>query len=245
MQLSTYLLRTQRLLQNPPAPSTLYSPTDLTDYINQARGQVAGEGECVRVLASLITTVGQRNYNFTALNTGTGNGVQGVVHVRRIAYAVGVGGQRWIPPRAWEWFDLFHLNNPVPPSGAPKVWAQYAQGIAGSFYLDPIPDIRYTLSADTVCYPIDLSSDTDVDAIPYFWTDAVPYYAAYLALLSAQSPARQADGNRMFERYTEFVTRARRFANPSVNRGSYEQTGSPTDQNKLNIQPARGQQGAA
>lgn len=237
--LTTYLLRTQRLLQNPPAPVTLYSSTDLTDYINQARGQLAGESESIRVLATVSTVIGQRNYNFTALNVSSTVGVQGPIHVRRIAYLI-ASGQRWFTPRSWPWFDLYHLNNPVPQSGPPSTWAQYGQGVSGSFYIDPPPDISYVLSCDTVCYPIPLVDDTTVEAIPFLWTDAVPYFAAYLALLSAQAPARQADANRMFERYTEFVARARRFANPSVNRHQYEQSPDPAAASKLGLSQKAG-----
>jgi hypothetical protein len=91
-----------------------------------------------------------------------------------------------------------------------------------------------------VCFPITLASDSDPEAIPYLWTDAVPYFAAYLALLSAQSQARQADAERMFSRYSEFLNRARRFATPSVLSGIYPQNPSPVMQNQLGIQRAAG-----
>jgi hypothetical protein len=248
--LNAYILNTQRLLQNPPAPATLYSTTDLTSYINTARGQLAGEAECIRRIATIQTVIGQRNYNFSSLTIGDA-AVAGVIHVRRISYNVGQGA-RWFNPRPWEWFDLFYLNNPVPQNGPPKNWSQYGQGSAGtnatgggtmssgSFYIDPPPDIVYTLNCDCVCYPIALAQDADPEAIPYLWTDAVPFFAAYYALLSAQSPARQADASRMMERYAEFVKRARQSSNPSVNRTSYQQANDPTEIAKLGLQKAVG-----
>lgn len=145
------------------------------------------------------------------------------------------------------------MNNPVPVQSAPTEWSQYGQGAApktglqaqgGSIYVDPVPDSAYTFQLDCVCYPIDLVDDTTAEAIPYLWTDAVAYFAAYLALLSAQSQARQADANRMFERYTEFVNRARRFSTPSVLNTSYAQNPSPTRVNQLGMSPPRAAGGA-
>jgi hypothetical protein len=176
-------------------------------------------------------------------------GAQGVIHVRRITYNV-ASGQKMVYSRGWEYFDQFFLNNPVPQNGPPSEWSQYGQGSSGqgsitgqgagtmssgSFYLDPPPDLIYTLNCDCVCYPIALAADTDVEAIPYIFTDAVPYFSAYLALLSAQTSARQADAERIFGYYTTFVERARRFSNPSVLRGQYQQSPDPTRANKLGL----------
>lgn len=216
---------------------------------------MAGEAECCRVIGTLQTVIGIRNYNFSSINTGVAatTGLQGISHVRRISYNV-ASGQKWFAPRAWEYFDFYFLNNPVPVNGPPSEWSQYAQGgsgqgsitgigtgsmASGSFYLDPPPDLIYTLNCDCVAYPIALVVDTDVEAIPFLWTDAVPYYAGYLALLSAQTSARQADAERLFSYYTAFVQRARQFSNPSVNRGSYQQSPDPTRINKLGLQPAK------
>lgn len=253
---SAYLIRTQDLLQNPSAPTTLYDSSSLSRWINIARGQLAGEGECIRVIGTVPTIIGQRAYNFSSLNIGTPavTGAQGVIHVRRINYGV-ASGQKWVTPRAWEWFDQFYMNNPVPVNGPPQRWAQLSQGSAGlgsitgvgagslssgSFYLDPPPDGIYTLYCDCVCYPQLITADTDVEAIPYLWTDAVPYFAAYLALLSSQTSARQADAARMFEYYTTFVNRARQAANPSVLRPQYQQAADPVQAGKFG-----GQQRAA
>lgn len=233
--LNTYIARVQRLLQNPGAPTTLYSTSDITDYINMARGQIAGEAECVRYQATASTVIGQRPYSFSVFNTGVPatTGIQGVIHVRSLFYSI-ASGQLWITPRAWEYFELYYLNNAVPDSGAPKRWAQYGQGAepntsfgGGSFYLDPLPDIVYTLTGDCVCYPINLVLDADREAIPYLWTDAVPFLAAYYAYLSSQGGARQAEADRMYGYYQTFAERARKAANPSVMRQQYEQAAPP------------------
>jgi hypothetical protein len=250
--LTAYETQTKRLLQNPAAPTALYATTDIDSWINIARGQLAGEAECVRVLGTVSTVVGQRNYNFSAISTGNSatTGVAGVIHVRRINFGI-ASGQQWLTPRAWPWFEFYHLNDPVPPSGLPAVWSQYGQGSAGtstgsgasgSFYIDPIPDDIYTLYCDCVCYPITLTDDNTVEALPYLWTDAVPFFAAYYALLSAQTNARQADAERYYGHYQTFVQRARQAANPSVLRHQYEQSSDPTMVAKLGLQQKAAQQ---
>lgn len=240
--LAAYVTATQNLLQSPGAPATLYSAANLLIWINTARGQLAGEAECIRRIATINTVTNQQAYNFSSLTISDAT-VAGAIHARRLSYNVG-SGQKWFTPRAWEWFDYYHLNNPVPVPGPPTVWAQYAQGSApgatgsgsgGSFYIDPPPDQVYVINADCVCYPIPLVDDTTVEAIPYLWTDAVCYFASYLALLSSQTSARMADAERMFGYYTTFMQRARQFANPSVNRGQYEQTPDPTSMSRLGL----------
>lgn len=210
------------------------NPAVAAQYINTARGQVAGEGECIRAAGAVSTVAAQRPYGFSGINLGvsTTTGIAGAIHVRRIMYGVGAGFQ-WMRPRNWEWFDIYKLNTPVPRSGPPEVWAQYAQGVNGSFFIDPLPDDVYALDLDCVCYPVTLLNDQTVEALPYLWTDAVPYFAAYLAYLAAQNDAA---AKNMFGLYQEFMRRARQFSNPSVNRYLYQQAGDPAQVNKLSVQ---------
>lgn len=255
--LTTYQTRTQQLLQSPGAPTSLYDVTTVvTPAINQARGQLAGEAECVRYLGTISTTINQRNYSFSSISTGTASvtGVQGAFNARSIRYAVGDGYQ-WVTPRAWEWFEFFSLNTPVPASGPPVDWSQHKQGSAGSgsitgigagsmisgtFFLDPIPDLAYSLVLDCNCYPQLLAADTDVEAIPYPFTDAVAYLAACIVLWSSQTNARMADAERYFGYYQTFMNRARTFSNPSVLRGLYEQAVDQTQINKLGLTKSDG-----
>lgn len=249
--LNTYLTRTQQLLQYPIAGQQLYSTADLTSWINQGRGQVAGEGECIRVMGTLTTTVGQQAYNFSSINVGTpsATGIEAAIHVRTIHFGV-ASGQKRVNSRNWEWFSLYQLNNPVPQSGPPTTWSQFSQGGAGigsitgigagsmssgSFYLYPIPDLAYTLYLDVVAYPIALAADTDVEAIPYLFSDAVAYFAAFLALDSSQTEARAQDAQRRFQQYTQFMQRARAFANPDPLKWQYQQSQDPAQAAKYGL----------
>ena len=238
--LDGYVLATQRLLQNPAAPIPLYAPSDLSAYINTARGVLAGESESIRVMGSLATVVGQRPYLFSAINLiAAPAGVLGVFNVRYAWYLVG-NGQASLRPRPWPWYAQYKLNNPVPPSGPPAVWSIFGQGTTGSIYLDPLPDTVYTLPLDCVCVPVPLVDDSTPEAIPYPWTDAVPFFAAYLALLSSQTGARRAEADRMLADYEEWKNRARRISNPSILPGLYEQSPNPVRINQLGVSTGGG-----
>jgi hypothetical protein len=249
--LADYLTQTRALLQLPTVSSgSLYQDSDLTRYINIARGQIAGEGECIRVHGTISTVAGTDNYAFSGISLGTPSvtGVQGVINMQSLHYVVG-SGQLWLTPRPWPWFSLYNRNNAVPPSGSPQEWAQYSQGSAagnqpgggasvlgGTFYVSPVPDQVYTLNCNTVCYPIPLAADTDPEALPYFWTDAVPFFAAYYALMSAQTNARMADAAQMYKgHYKEFMDRARTQANAGVDRWLYAQAADPAQATKMGI----------
>lgn len=245
--LTAYQTATQALLQNPGAPSTLYAITDINRWINTARGQVAGDGQCIRFIGTVPTIVGQRAYTFASLSF-TNIAIGGALSVRRINYAVG-SGQKIVYLREWEWFDYYYLNNPVPVNGAPSHAAQHQQGGAGpgvgggagtaatgSFYLDPPPDAVYTLSCDCNCWPISLVDDTTIEAIPYSWTDAVPFLAAYYALMSSQTTEREAQAARLYQQhYLTFLQKARGNTNPAVLSYMYEQAPNPTTANQLGL----------
>ena len=119
--LNSYLAATQALLQNPAAQTPLYDPAALTADINTARGQLAIESDLIRFFGTIATVIGQRNYSFSAVSTGTSatNGIQGVVKVNRILYAVG-SGYKWIRPRSWPWFDLSNSTTLFHRAAPPK-----------------------------------------------------------------------------------------------------------------------------
>lgn len=247
--LSSYLARTQMLLQNPQATTALYSDADLTLWINIARGQLAGEAECVRVIGTISTVVDQLPYAFSAINTGVAatNGIEGVINVGQMWYTVG-SGRKWVAPKPWPWFSLYVYNNPVPQGSEPKQWSQFGQGAApgssgafsgGSFYINQ-PDIVYSLELDCICYPAALADDNDPECIPYQFTDAVPFFAAYYALLSSQNNARMSDAEHYYNHYQTFVERARKQSNPSMNRWMYSQAGDPAQAAKMQVQPRGG-----
>lgn len=239
MALAAYIEQTRSLLQLPgTASNSLYTDADLTRWINLARGQMAIEPQnsCIRAIGTISTVINQRPYNFSGINTGVSatTGIAGVINVRSLSYNVG-DGQLWLTPRAWPWFSLYELNNVTPVAGLPQSWSQFAQGVAGSFYLSPPPDLAYVLNCNSVCYPIALVSDATVEAIPYPWTDCIPFFAAYWALMSAQTNARMNDAIGYYKMYKEFSDRARAASNPETNRWLYQQAGDPPQAAKMGM----------
>jgi len=209
--LTLYLTQTTQLLANPGAPTSLYATSDLTGYINTARTQLAGETGCIRAIGSLAVTSASQYYNFSSI-TGLPVGVQGVYNVRQ-ATRVSGAGQVYMGSRSYPWAELYFLNNPAPVAAAPTEWAQYGQATTGSIVLNTTPDTSYTLNLDCVCEPIALTTDSTVEVIPYPFTDAVPYMAAYYALMSSQ---RGSDADKMMQRYQMFVARAKGASVPGV-----------------------------
>lgn len=260
--LNSYLQQTQQLLSDLRQQTT--NPAFLTRYVNTARGQIAGEGVCIRSVATIQTAIGQRIYNFSGLSFGgspSATGIQGALNINTLWYAIGSNtygdpGLQWVKPKEWERFGLYNLNSVVPERGPPNIWSQYGQGAAppgspngssfgGSIYLDPIPDLVYTLHCDCTCYPISLALDTDVEAIPYLWTDAVPYFATYLALLAMQGSTKAQDAEEMLKLYSMFVSRARNASNPLQLGSLYQQSANLFRQAKIGNGQAAPAQGAA
>ena len=153
-------------------------------------------------------------------------------------YQVAADERIWIAPRPWPWFSIYNLKSPAIPSGPPAEWSQYGPGTTGSVYLSPLPDQSYTIIADSVCYPSPLVTDSDLEVLPGLWTDAVPYYAAYLALLSMETPLALQAADKMYQRYQEYVMRGRLAATSDILPRNYQQS-SPMPANQL-AAPTRG-----
>lgn len=92
----------------------------------------------------------------------------------------------------------------------PTVGSQYGQGANGSFYLYPVASQAYQMEWDCYCLPSDLASDTDIDLIPLPWSDAVPFYAAFLATF----PKDQNKARGFLDTFDQILNRQSRAARP-------------------------------
>lgn len=208
--LSSYIAQVQSLLDD--AAAAQYTTGNLTTFINDARLQIAGSSESVRRLATLNFTAAVQNYAYNSF-AGLPPDVQGVLSVRKGRVQVS-GVWQEIASREWEWFFSYLLNGSAAmASGAPTTFAEQVPGVSGILYVNPTPNETFVGSFDCVCYPIALASNGDPEAIPYPWTEAIQYFAAYLAYLSVQ---RMADADKMFQRYMLFETRGTQLATPTV-----------------------------
>jgi hypothetical protein len=234
--LTDYETAVYRLIQAPSSQTPLVPIGTVDDAVNTARGQLATEAECVRVSAELSVSPAAGQYSFSLIDISSAVGVAGPIQVRMAVYKVGTGRLR-VNAREWEWFNNFVGANASPKPGPPKYWAQYGQGANGTLVINLL-DTNYSLGLDTVCFPTPLATGETEKAIPYSWTDAVPYYAAWQILMSLQ---RQADANAMLQRYETFVQRARTGATPSVLPHQYEQVPDPTLPDKIGASPRQQQ----
>lgn len=189
------------------------NPLFLDAYINTARGQIAGEQSCIRVRGTLSLTSAVQQYAFSSINLGSASGVQGVLNARMVTLSLAGTAGSLVQNYSWEWFNQFFIANPAPLTGNPNAWTQYGQGTNGTLLFYPVPTGAVTANIDTVCYPIPLVDDSTAEALPYEWTDAVPFFAAWLAYLQAQ---RSDEAKMMFSRYAEFAQRARAASTSSV-----------------------------
>lgn len=237
--LDEYLTKTRSLLQVIlPNPSTnLYNDTLLTRNINWGRKRLAADGEAISVIGTLAIDATTNVYQFSAIDTGSSatTGIDGVYVVRQASVVVGDG---FLPlyARSYPWFRQYHTGEVVPATSVPKIYSQYGQGSSGSLYFWPTPDVEYTINLDCLGVPVDLEDDTTVEAIPFPFTECVPFIACYFTL---QSPQRQADADLMLKRYNEYLKNARDISNPSVLPFQSRQAPDPTSQNKLGTPPAR------
>lgn len=95
----------------------------------------------------------------------------------------------------------------------PMIAAQYGQGASGSIYVFPIPSVAAQMEWDCYCHPADLVDDDSVDLIPEPWTEAVWYYAKFLAYQNAQ---RGDDAQGALAEFNRVIVEGRVAASPSV-----------------------------
>lgn len=194
MILSDYLALTRGLIQTPQSPIPLIDDGLLTIYINTARNQVALDGECIRTFGTAAISAGVVSVPIVDLATFSASGQPMVVRNAWLNAAR-------IDIRSWDWFVSYNLE------GAPATNPVMAHHGAGSLtYLYISSSGGGELMADIVALPLSLVDDTTFDHVPYPWSDAVPFYAAYYAYMAMQ---RQADAEMFMGRYRELMRRAR------------------------------------
>jgi hypothetical protein len=199
--LEQYLADTQDLLND--AEGQFFRVPRLTNYINKSRRRIAAASGCLRVLPPGTYTVpNQEVYELKAWNSLVQTqmpGVHSILFVRSIAIGIGgkwdggeiVGGS-WKPVwRQIPWSDFqarfrIYGRTFIGTISDPGWWTQFGQGPTGKIYLAPIPSQWQPIELDLTCIPAPLTNDDTPEPIPYPWTDAVPYWAAVLALMQQQ-----------------------------------------------------------
>lgn len=208
--LNKYLQQTQRLLND--MGETNFNRADLVDYINEARQQIAAEGQCVRVLpANNLCVVGQEVYNFTDVDLSGNPGASEIIAVRGVSllwdtyrYTLAKYGFAKYQALVRTYANTF--------SDVPRTCAQFGQGEAGSLYIYPLPNSPYVMEWDCICDVTPMVTDADVELIPAPWNTPVQYYAAYKAI---ESTGNFEASMHMSKQFSYFMKRARAFTTPS------------------------------
>ena len=198
-----------------PASSTVVSVTGSTGGSNASVSATIDN--------SATTVTGQETVQFSTLNnvfstwntgafSGNPNPVIGLSSVLKVfSVACNQAGtyKPMLTQKIWNEFQAYLRIYSNTQQNYPLYWSQYLYGVQGSIYLFPWPAQPLQLDIDVCASPITLVTDSTVEAIPYPWTDAIPYYSAYLAY---ENSSRKEDADRMFKMYKMFMMRARAFS---------------------------------
>lgn len=179
--------------------------------VTLASGSGTGATAIVVVSGLNVTSVSQEVYQFSSVTpmvATSGSGIQSVYEVNGITVIWGTFRYRM---KTCSFSKYKAVGSPYTAGYTyiPAVYSQFGQGVNGSIYAYPIANAAYQWEWDCFCLPNDLNVATDVEALPYPWTDAVPFYAAYYAY---QQNGRMADADRMWKEAGKMMTRARTFS---------------------------------
>lgn len=204
--LTFYQQQTSRLLHDPN--NVNFPLADITVYINIARGQIASQSQCVRSLDTVNLVSGTETYALPT--TGTQAGTGPAIAVLNISVPWGTYTPTMDHYSFSEFQAYFRLFSGTV-SGFPECWAQLGDAQSGTVYFFPIPGQAFASLWDCAHTVAPLNTDSDPEAIPYPFTDAVPYFAAYLALVNAQ---RYNEAKAALTVFTMFMKSARSSVNP-------------------------------
>ena len=213
--LATYISQVQRLLND--EQSQFYSTTDLTSFINLARNTIAAQSECLVYNGTLATVNGTQTYGLSAI-TAPNASLQNAINARSIRSIVsGIGAVLEVRP--WQWFQNYYLQGSnTTATGVPTIWAMQNQGVSGNIWFWAIPNGTILMSVEASWIPVPLVTDATPEALSYPWTDAVQYFASYMAYLNAQ---RSSDAQRMLQLYNAFMKSARVGVTPEFTPGAF------------------------
>jgi len=129
---------------------------------------------------------GQEVYPFSGIDLSAFPGVGKIYSVRSVSIIY--SNYRYsLPIYSFSVYQARIRNYPFQFSWVPTIGSQFGRGTGGSFYLYPIASQTYQMEWDCSCLPQDLETDQSVEAIPEPWTDIVPMFSGYLAMIELQN----------------------------------------------------------
>lgn len=210
MALNKYLQQTYRLLND--QSQVKFNVADLVTYINEGRSQIASACQGVRLLATQNTTIGQEIYLFSYATIPASSGYGSVIAIKGVSIIYG-NFRYTLQKVSFSRYQATIRSYANSYLDVPKVCAQFGQGVSGSLYLYPPPADLYSMEWDCIMLPVNLATDSDIEIIPYPWTDSIQFYAAAKAL----EAARDFEAADRFERkFSAFMKKARADSQPAA-----------------------------
>ena len=186
-----------------------FSPSDFSSDFNT--GSINNQNSIVgAVVGTLQTIPGVERYPyqgfFTPALKAQHAGVDQIYDT--IACAVNWGGTvrpqlDWMP---WDELQAYCRAYSVLNTSYPSVWSVFNDGPFGEIWLFPVPSQAGEIELDVSAAPSALNSDSDPDAIPEGFREAIKYKAASLAFMSS---ARYAQSQVMEDQFADMLGIAR------------------------------------
>lgn len=171
-----------------------------------------GTGATATVSVSGVNLInqGQEVFPFSQVDLSPFPGVGEIYMIKSVSIIY--SNYRYsLPIYSFSTYQAMIRQYPFQYQWVPTFGSQFGQGTNGSFYLYPLPSQAYQMEWDCFCLPQDLLTDQDIEALPQPWTEAVPYFAAHLAMLELQN-WNSARG--YLELFDQFVHRYSTYARP-------------------------------
>lgn len=165
----------------------------------------SGSGAAGTLQVSPISTLndGQEVYNFSDIDVSTFPGA-GPVYA---AISISILYANWRYSLAVPSFSAYQAALRSFPSQykyVPFYVAQLGRGTTSNLFFYPLPSESWQAELDCLCLPQNLTDDQSVEIIPEPFTDAVPFLAAYYAMLELQNM----NAARMYKaEYSEWMNR--------------------------------------
>jgi hypothetical protein len=201
-QLQVYLQQVQQNLLHDPN-GLLWTSTEVTGYINEARNRVCQDTKCLRQVvtnATYPTMMFSQGVEFytpqTFLPPAIGSNL-----VDTMGISVIVNNERlklqYLPYTQLDAFARGWVNF----QDWPVVFSRVG---ATGIYVAPVPNQNYPCDWDVAVIPPPLMLPTDVEPIPVPFQEPVQYYAAYKAKLKPQA---QGEAKYFYDLYMEILKR--------------------------------------
>jgi hypothetical protein len=171
-----------------------------------------GTGGSVTIQTSSINVLNanQEVYPFSGINVAAFPGYGSVYMV--LGISIIYANYRYsLPVYPFSTYQALIRQYPFQYTYVPTFASQIWNGTSGKLYVYPLPSQTYQYELDCFCLPLDLLTDSSVEALPDPWTDAVSFYTCYYAMVSLQNFNAS---NFYLAQYDNFVQRYSNYSRP-------------------------------